>query len=49
MYEALGEIFLSVFGGHLIWMNVPISINEERFYAYYLRVNGWMDLTHKKV
>ncbi len=29
-------------------MNFPLLINEEQFYAYYLRVDGWMDLTHKK-
>jgi len=24
-------------------MNFPLLINEEQFYAYYLRVDGWMD------
>jgi hypothetical protein len=32
--------FISVFGGHL---NVLLLINGEQFYAYYLRVDGWMD------
>lgn len=40
--------FISVFGRHLIWVNVALSINEERFYAYDFRVDGWMDLMHKK-